>query len=216
MWSVVRSLGDPARRSPLATPAGGGSVSEAAGDAFREPAPLGSSVSGHVVTSGALVALPTSRGALVLSPGSGRVAAGRVATPRSWPRATQLPCCVFLPGASARRTARPHAQGGGTVSPSAARVSRARPPRRRGVPPGAPEPSALLGSEGLSCPPGAPGPSVLLGPGPGTQGCGLVPAPQDAARRCAAAPSASRPLSFIPERLIREPRPSPVSRLHGR
>lgn len=60
MWSVVRSLGDPARRSPLATPAGGGSVSEAAGDAFREPAPLVSSVSGHVVTSGALVALPTS------------------------------------------------------------------------------------------------------------------------------------------------------------
>lgn len=134
MWSVVRSLGDPARRSPLATPAGGGSVSEAAGDAFREPAPLGSSVSGHVVTSGALVALPTSRGALVLSPGPGRGAAGRVATPRSWPRATQLPCCVFLPGASARRTARPHAQGGGTVSPSAARVSRAR-PREAALPP---------------------------------------------------------------------------------
>lgn len=132
MWSVVRSLGDPARRSPLATPAGGGSVSEAAGDAFREPAPLVSSVSGHVVTSGALVALPTSRGALVLSPGSGRGAAGRVATPRSWPRATQLPCCVFLPGASARRTARPRSgrrHGVALCSPREPREA-APPPRR--------------------------------------------------------------------------------------
>lgn len=43
---------------------------------------------------------------------------------------------------------------------------------------------------------------VLLGPG-------LVPAPQDGAGQRAAVPPAFCRLSFIPERLIWEPRPSP-------